>query len=322
MVYKIRKGALTAPAATTMQTVSAPWFLTHQGEPIDLEIRPQDIAVYDPKASILHIRREAAGYARTITPTVDVTVEHEDGFFDVQFRQPDEGLRFMPSISINQNMLNFYTESEHEGYILSNTAMFEVFCDFMASPIYNPFITPIPMPDYGLTGDIVKRQLFYRAVVNDDDTDPYLGREHEYPIDEERCYFVFCDIQTDRPIAVWDKHKRDNVLLPAGLYRCWPRRWNPEDGEPTQIKLEGKTKDGKWMSEAFVDWAVMATELELGHARVGNIIERQPFDLTPYRPISTRELVACHAAPQEAAASATALSTVRRLGVLRKLIGK
>jgi len=324
MTYKIRAGALTEAVSTKERSVSAPWFLDFQGQPIDLPIKPGEVGVYLEDAQILHIRNEQIGRSRTVTPTIDVTVDHEECFFDLHFRDLDDRLRFMPSVTIDAQGLAFTSAGGMEGYTFSNRAMFATFCAFMASPIYNPFEKPIPVTGEGLCGDVQRQQLFYRPFGPDelddedededeDEIDPYLGREHEYPIDEKYCYLLSFAVETDRPIAVWDKMDRKDALLPPGLYHCMVSRWNRETGEPERIKLEGKSKTGEWVTESHLDWAVLATELELGHGSVANTKEREPFDPSHYRPVAPTGLLAAKPLAQKTAASGEVVKGLRAL---------
>lgn len=167
--------------------------------------------------------------------------------------------------------------------------MFETFCDFMASPIYNPFTTPIPQVTSGLCADVKSRSLYYRAFLpenKNDDPDPYLGREHEYPIDEQYPWFVSFTIELDRPVIVWDRHAREDRQLGSGQYHARVSRWDRKTGEPTRIIVEGTSDAGEWMQEGHVDWQVLEMELRLAHARWGRITERQPFDPTHYKPLN------------------------------------
>jgi len=159
MVYQVRKGALTAPVSDTMRSVSAPWLLDYFGQPIEMPIRPGEVGIYLEDAQILHIRNEDTGASRTVTPAIHVTLDHGDNFFDVQFRDPADQRRGLPSVMIRDNTIIFDTKDDETGYTLSNRAMFETFCDVLSSPTYNPFEAPIPPTTSGLCADVQKRTL-------------------------------------------------------------------------------------------------------------------------------------------------------------------
>jgi hypothetical protein len=256
----------------------------------------------------VHVRNERRGTSRTLTPTVDVTIDHEDCLFDVQFCDPADPLRLMPSIAIDEHGVVFHADDGKGGYTFSNRAMFETFCDFMDSPIYNPFEAPIPAGTSGLRGDVQKRELFYRTAESDeiddddDDDDDDDGDDDDgddddaYPIEEAYCRIVSFAVEIDRPVAVWDRFENANVQLGPGRYEGKVERSNRETGEPTRVKLEGRSKAGVWMSAAHLDWAALERELTLEHARFVSLVERVPFDPAPYRPISPEELAAAKAA--------------------------
>lgn len=333
MTYKIRKGALSGPASEKEQSVTAPWVLDLNGQPLPLPVKPGEIAVYDPDASIVHVRNERRGTSRTLTPTVDVYIDHEDCLFDVQFRDPADGLRLMPSIAIDEHGVVFHADDGKNGYTFSNRAMFETFCDFMDSPIYNPFEAPIPAGTSGLRGDVQKRELFYRTAESDEfDDDDDDDDDDAYPIEGAYCRIVSFAVEIDRPVAVWDRFENENVQLGPGRYEGKVERSNRETGEPIRVKLEGRSKAGVWMSAAHLDWAALERELTLEHARVVSLVERVPFDPAPYRPISPEELaVAKAAAPPlrppkmpfpKPLPAATTKAKGSLFGLARKLLGK
>ncbi|RBO88774.1 hypothetical protein [Pseudochrobactrum asaccharolyticum] len=335
MKHLLREGALNGATTENERNVTAPWFLDLNGQPLPLPIRSGEVGVYLEAPKILHIRNDRTGTSRTITPTVDVTIDHSASFFELQFLDPKDRLSFLPSISLDDNRLVFFADGDLNGWTFSNRAMFETFCDFMASPIYNPFETPIPTGTSGLCGDVQKRMLFYQALEADDidqdddedDIDPYLGREDEYPIDEKYCFFVSCHVETDRPIKAWDRIERSKTKLPPGKYFCEVTRWDRETGEPEQVKLEGKSKTGERVNESFLEWAILAREIELAHAHVDAVRERKPFDPSNYRPVTLHEAQAPKPASPDTGHSELPIAkqTQPKTGILdalRKFIGK
>lgn len=238
-------------------------------------------------------------------------------------------------MAIDDSRLIFFEDADLHGWTFSNQAIFETFCDFMASPIYNPFETPIPTGTSGLCGDVQKRTLFYLPLEADDidddddedDIDPYLGREHEYPIDEKYCFFVSCHAETDRPLAAWDKVERKDTQLPPGKYFCKIARWDRETGEPIQVKMEGKNKTGAWVNESIVEWSALAREVELAHARVDAVRERKPFDPSIYRPVTLDEIPTTKplhrdTVPTELPSVSSTQPKAGILGALRKFMGR
>lgn len=335
MAYKTREGALNGAISENERNVTAPWFLDLNGQPLPLPIWPGEVGVYLETPKILHIRNDRTGTSRTITPTVDVTIDHSTSFFELQFRDPTDRLSSLPSISFDDNKLVFFADGDLNGWTFSNRAMFDTFCDFMASPIYNPFETPIPTGSSGLCGDVQKRTLFYQVLEADDidddddedDIDPYLGREHEYPIDEKYCFFVSCHVETDRPVKAWDRIERSKTKLPPGKYFCQVTRWDRETGEPEQLKLEGKSKTGARVNESFLKWSVLSREIELAHAHVDAVRERKPFDPSNYRPVAVNEAqipkpASSDTMPSELPSANRTQPKTGILGALCKLIGR
>lgn len=81
MTHRIREGALSGTVSDKERNISAPWFLNMNGQPVSLPIRPGDIGLYLEDQKIFHIRNDHKGTSRTVTPTVDVTIDHSAQFF-------------------------------------------------------------------------------------------------------------------------------------------------------------------------------------------------------------------------------------------------
>lgn len=305
--------------------VTVPWVLDWHGAPQEITLRAGSGAYLDLTGQYLHWRDEERGSSRTITPTAAVLINWDEPWFELEFRDPDNPRRFMPSVTIRDGIIEFSADDGAEGFFFDNTAMFEAFCDFMASPAFNPFATPIPPVTEGLCADVQGRTLSYRAYVPDDDdddeADPYLGRETDYPIDETYCPVIGFIVEFDRPITVWDKEIRGDREIAPGRYQGRVTSWRREDGVPLRLRISGTGNDGYYLYDGFVAWETVEKELRLEHARWQITRERQPFDPTHYRPAPYGgPVIAKQSAIMMPPAGTMSVDGV--FGVMRKLLGR
>ena len=252
MKHRVREGAPTVEFYDTPQTASAEWVLDAQGAPANINVPVGTGVVYTPESKVLHLRDERTGWSRTYTPEVIVTIDHSTPYFELEFCDPNNPGRFMPSVGIG-NYPFFRADNGQEGYTFSNKAMFETFRAFMASPIYNPFETPIPSLD-------------------------------STPQDEAYCDVISFKFENDRPLPVWDRHDKEAVLLAPDQHDGRVASWDKETGDPVLIYVRGDNTNGGWIAEGHMKWPAFANEIKLGHVRWDYFVRREPFDPSRFQP--------------------------------------
>lgn len=254
MRHELRDGAPAVEVFDKPKTVEAKWVLNSDGAPSKIKVPAGTGVRYREEDSIVHLRNDRAGWSCTYTPEVIATVNHGDPFFELEFCDPNQQ-GFMPSVAIGE-YISFRADNGQEGFTFSNRAMFETFRAFMASPVYNPFETPIPL----------------------------LGSADACPDDEVYCEMVSFYFRNDRPLPVWDRHDKENVLLVPGVHEARIASWNKETGDPIKLYTKGDNTRGGWIAEGHFEWPAFANELKLGHARWDDFVKRAPFDPLQYRP--------------------------------------
>ncbi|MCO7729038.1 hypothetical protein NJB93_21000 [Brucella intermedia] len=333
MTHELRNGAPTVMFYEKPKAITVPWVVDYQGVPSNINVPLGTGVYYSPEAQILHLRNDLSGRSRTYTPEVFVTIDHGEPNFELEFCDPDNRRRFMPSVAIGEHYISFRADNSQEGYKFSNRAMFETFCDFMASPLYNPFTKPIPPTTSWICADVQKRTLFYKpyAHADGDTPDPYLNRAHEYPIDEARCDVISFRFENDRPLPVWDRHDREDVLLTTGVHEGRIASWSRETGDPEKIYVKGDNTNDGWIAEGHVEWPAFVNEMKLGFIRWGDLVERAPFDPSRYKPRVYQELTnlptpqqrpAKKVAPARAAPSDATAAMGGLWGAVRKFLGR
>lgn len=254
MAHRLRQGAAKVDFYDTPRTVSAEWVVDSQGVPSKINVPVGTGVMHSDEFRIVHLRNERAGWSRTYTPEVIVTIDHAEPHYELEFYNPNQP-SFMPSVAIS-SYISFRADNGQEGYTFSNRAMFETLCAFMSSPVYNPFETPVPLID----------------------------RADACPKEDAYCEIVSFRFQNDRPLPVWDRHDKEDVLLVPGVYDGRIPSWNRETGDPETLYVRGDNTNGGWIAEGHIKWPVFANEIRLGYLRWEDFAKRVPFDPSQYRP--------------------------------------
>jgi len=294
MRHKLREGAPAVDVFDKPKTVEAEWVFNSNGAPSVINVPAGTGVRYQPEDSIVHLRNERTGWSRTYAPDAIVTIDHGSSFFELEFCAPHQTC-FMPSVTIS-DYISFRADNGQEGYTFSNRAMFETLRAFMASPVYNPFETPI-VP---------------------------LTRADACPPDEIYCEIVSFCFRNDRPLPVYDRHDREAVLLVPGVHDGRIASWDKKTGDPEMLYVSGDNTNGGWIAEGHVKWPAFANEIRLGHLRWDDFARRAPFDPSQYRPRAYHGPVVESApqTPSNKIAVGKGMTLEGIFGVMHKLTGK
>lgn len=294
MKHLLREGAPAVDTYHNPKTVEAEWVLDSQGAPSIIQIPVGTGVCYRPEDSIVHLRNDELGRSRTYTPEIIVTVDHNEGYYELEFYNPNHQ-GFMPSVAI-RDYISFRADNGQEGYTFSNKAMFETLQAFIASPVYNPFETPIP----------------------------HIGETDACPSEDAYCEIISFCLKNDRPLPVWDRHEKKDVLLSIGTHDGRIASWNRETGEPEKLYIRGDNTNDDFIAEGHIDWTVFANELKLGHARWDDFVKREPFDPSQFQPrIYTGPVVDTSIREQPADTPINkGISLDSIFGVMDKILGK
>lgn len=291
--FTVRKGALNVETFDKKQIVSAPWVTTvsypdfaamQQGVepqvvPLELPVEPGQGVLYDEAHQVVHVRDVQRGEARTYTPTVCVQVDYTNDFFEMEFRDPEDPATKLPAVQLVNGNLGF---EDRKAFGFSNMVMFQVFCDHMNSPIFNPFSNAIEV------------EFVLEPEDEDDDEDDIsflvfdiarkaIRTTDGSSVDQIRSPIVSFMAELGREIPAWDKDTREDGRFGPGTYSVEVLNADWQTGDIKHMRFLGHDTGGKYR-DMFVDWEVFKQELDLQHARIGNVVERQHFDVPRYSP--------------------------------------
>lgn len=265
-MFEERPSHLKLSSSPKKRTIAAPWFLDGFGKPVQLTIPPGAKACYDPKNKILHVRDNEKGIARTVTPSVWVTLDYDQEFHEVEFLDPANPHHTLASIYINQGVLGFDDKKRFE---FSNTLMFECFRRILASPAFNPW-TRLP--------EIQDDQSYHHCDLTTGKIwlNPDVDASHD--VDEQRSPLISFSFETSMPLEGWNKDTREDDILPPGFYGAEIIKADRRTGDPETVRAEGWSADRSQYCDFHIPFAPLHQLIEEKKIESWEAVFRVPFD--------------------------------------------
>lgn len=159
------------------RTMTAPWLIQYDGQPMPVHIPAGAKALFDKKRKILHVHDNATGISITATPHVFVRLDYTQDYHDIQFVDPNNPNHTLCGLYVSAGDLGF---EDNKLFNFLNTEMFRSACRLLSSPIFNPWRGFPDLNDdvYYLSGDFETGELWLHP--------DQLKEFPDTPVDENR----------------------------------------------------------------------------------------------------------------------------------------
>ena len=266
MTFEERKTDLKLVSKGKNQTMSAPWCLTAQGEPWQIQVPAGAKACCDLRNNIMHVHDSKRGMSHTLTPSVRVRLDHEQDFHDIDFIDLEDPTLTLASVYINEGVLKF---DDRNRATFSNTQMLQCVSKLLASPAFNPW-TVLPK--------IRNEVSFYQCDLATGEV--WLNPELDDVKNVDKAYsdIISLSFETSEPVPCWNHDARQDDVLPPGIYHAEVIKSNHDTGEIEKVMAEGWTSDESEYCTFHIPFEPLFRLLEDGKLPTANVVYRVQFD--------------------------------------------
>ncbi|MFV1589914.1 hypothetical protein [Phaeobacter sp. JH20_39] len=251
------------------RTMTAPWLIQYDGQPMPIDIPAGAKALFDKKRQILHVHDNATGISITATPQVFVRLDYTQDFHDIEFVDLENLHIKLCGLYVNEGALQF---EDNKVFEFSNIEMFRSACRLLSSPVFNPWQGyPELTPDrcYHM-GNFETGELWIHP--------NQLAENPDTPVDETRGFLVKFLFRTNVPVPGWDRFDKKDVEIQPGLYSAEVIKSDEKTGEPITVKATGEEDGLMEFYEIFVPFDALETFRQAGDLEMGDALYRTHFD--------------------------------------------
>ena len=264
--FEERKTHLKLSSSTKSRTISAPWFLSGHGDPIQLKVPPNAKACFDKRSKVLHVRDSKRGLAKTVTPSVYVSLDYSQDFHEIEFVDLEDPANSLAGIYISEGVLSFEDQKMFE---FSNTEMFASLCRILASPEFNPW-NRLP--------ELKNEYSHYQCDLSAGTIRVNPEIEGVHSVDEARSPLLSFRFETNSPIECWNKDTRKDDRLPPGTYSAEVIESDHNTGDVQTLKVDGWDTEHKSYCTFHVPFQPLNWMIENDEAAYADARYRIPFD--------------------------------------------
>lgn len=216
------------------RTMTAPWLIQYDGQPMPVHIPAGAKALFDKKRKILHVHDNATGISITATPHVFVRLDYTQDYHDIQFVDPNNPNHTLCGLYVSAGDLGF---EDNKLFNFLNTEMFRSACRLLSSPVFNPWRGFPDLNDdvYYLSGDFETGELWLHP--------DQLKEFPDTPVDENRGSLLKFLFETTEPIEGWDRIDKVTLDIPPGPYEARVVDADKNTGAPILIEVCGLNDD-------------------------------------------------------------------------------
>lgn len=237
------------------RTMTAPWLIQYDGQPMQIDIPAGAKALFDKKRKILHVHDNATGISITATPHVFVRLDYTQDYHDIQFTDPENPNQNLCGLYVNAGELHF---EDNKLFNFLNTEMFRSASRLLSSPVFNPWCGYPDLNEdlYYHSGDFETGELWLHP--------DQLKEFPDTPVDEHRGSLLKFLFITEEPIEGWDRHMRETIDIPPGPYEAKVVRSDKNTGAPVLVEVSGMNDDTLAISATHIKFAVLDAAREAG----------------------------------------------------------
>lgn len=237
------------------RTMTAPWLIQYDGQPMPVHIPAGAKALFDKKRKILHVHDNATGISITATPHVFVRLDYTQDYHDIQFVDPNNPNHTLCGLYVSAGDLGF---EDNKLFNFLNTEMFRSACRLLSSPIFNPWRGFPDLNDdvYYLSGDFETGELWLHP--------DQLKEFPDTPVDENRGSLLKFLFETTEPIEGWDRIDKVTLDIPPGPYEARVFDADKNTGAPILIEVCGLNDDTFKICSTQIKFEVLDAVREAG----------------------------------------------------------
>lgn len=265
-MFEERETHLKLTTVSRPRTISAPWLLSEEGDPVQIQVPAGGRACFDKRRKILHVRDNEKGIAFTAAPSVHVILDYSQDCHEVEFIDLENPTKALAGVNIIEGMLNF---ADQKIFDFSNTEMFSSLCQLLASPVFNPWKR---LPE--LKNEYSRYQCDLSA--NTIHVNPEMNDIQN--VDEKRCPLIRFRFETNLPLKCWNKDTREDDELPPEVYSAEVIATDGNTGDARTVKVDGWDMSHTMMRTFHVPFQPLIQMIENGEGAFGNAEYRTAFD--------------------------------------------
>lgn len=237
------------------RTMTAPWLIQYDGQPMPIDIPAGAKALFDKKRQILHVHDNATGISITATPQVFVRLDYTQDYHDIQFTDPENPHQNLCGLYISEGVLHF---EDNKLFNFLNTEMFRSACRLLSSPVFNPWqgFPELTADRCYHIGNFETGELWVHP--------DQLKEFPDTPVDEHRGSLLRFLFVTEEPIEGWDRIDRVTLDIPPGPYEAKVIKSDMNTGAPDLIEVSGMNDDTLAISSTHIKFSVLDQAREAG----------------------------------------------------------